>query len=74
MKVGWGGGRGGADGSYRLHRTRSTGLDSLIRLLLGVDCLQPSLINHLFEKLLEFMDNPTGGTRCVCYMCACEGM
>eukprot|EP00731_Ephydatia_muelleri_P027407 Em0019g280a len=43
-------------------RTRSTGLDSLIRLLLGVDCLQPSLINHLFEKLLEFMDNPTGGT------------
>lgn len=50
------------------HRMRSAGLDSLVRLLLGVDCIQPSLINVLFEKLLEFMDNPTG-TR---YVHVCE--
>ena len=51
-------------------RARSTGLDSLIRLLLGVDCIQPTLINHLFEKLFEFMDNPTATRYCVC-VCGC---
>lgn len=38
-------------------RTRSAGLDSLLRLLLGVEYIQPSVAGVLLEKLTEYMDS-----------------
>jgi len=37
--------------------TRSAGLDSLLRLLLGVEYIQPSVAGVLLEKLTEYMDS-----------------
>lgn len=38
-------------------RARSMGLDSLLRLLLGVECIQPSVVNALLERVPEYMDD-----------------
>ena len=39
------------------HRARLGGLDSVMRLLLGIEALQPSVVDVLLEKLPEYMDN-----------------
>ncbi len=33
-------------------------MDSLVRLLLGVEVIQPRVANILLEKLPEYMDDP----------------
>ena len=33
------------------------GLDSLLHLLLGVECIQPSVVGALLEKMPEYMDD-----------------
>ena len=42
---------------FQSYRTRSAGLDSLIRLLLGVEYVQPSVASVLLQKLTEYMDD-----------------
>ena len=43
--------------SSLLPRARSMGLDSLLRLLLGVECIQPSVVGVLLERMPEYMDD-----------------
>ena len=53
-------------------RIRSAGLDSLIRLLLGVEYIQPSVASVLLQKLTEYMDD-TGNVEWVDHLPgACE--
>ena len=40
-----------------MFRTRSTGLDSLLRQLLSVDCIQPAVVHMLLLRLSDYMDS-----------------
>ena len=49
---------------YRYARARLGGLDSFIRLLLGVELTQSHVVQLLVEKLMDFSSDFTLSSRC----------